>query len=146
MSPREVINPAKQVRILAILGNSSGIDIETDRKLLKSLPNAEVIFLVEPSRQELDEWLWHRAGWDILFFAGHSNSQSDGKAGQLDINSTEKITIAQLRNALNRALRSGLQLAIFNSCEGLGAANQLSEGVAELEYDVKDARWLRRFP
>ena len=126
-SIRKNINSAKQVRILAILGNSSGIDIETDRALLENLNGAKVVFLVEPSRQELDECLWHQAGWDILFFAGHSRSQPDGKTGEMYINATEKITIAQLKNALNRALKSGLQLAIFNSCQGLGLANQLSD-------------------
>ena len=126
-SVRRVINPAKQVRILAILGNSSGIDVETDRALLEKLKGANVIFLVEPSRQKLDEWLWNPAGWDILFFAGHSCSEADGKSGEIQINPTEKITITQLKNALNRALKSGLQLAIFNSCQGLGLANQLSD-------------------
>ncbi|NBD15042.1 MAG: FHA domain-containing protein [Cyanobacteria bacterium] len=126
-SVRRVINPAKQVRILAILGNSSGINIEADRALLENLKGANVVFLVEPSRQKLDEYLWHQAGWDILFFAGHSCSQLDGKTGEIYINPTEKLTIAQLKNALNRALKSGLQLAIFNSCQGLGLANQLSD-------------------
>jgi len=126
-SIRRVINPAKQVRILAILGNSSGIDVETDRALLENLKGANVVFLVEPSRQQLDEYLWHQAGWDLLFFAGHSCSEADGKSGEIQINPTEKITITQLKNALNRALKSGLQLVIFNSCQGLGLANQLSD-------------------
>lgn len=126
-SVRRVINPAKQVRILAILGNSLGIDVETDRALLENLQGANVVFLVEPSRQELNEYLWHQAGWDLLFFAGHSRSEADGETGEIYINPTEKITITQLKNALNRALKSGLQLAIFNSCQGLGLANQLSD-------------------
>jgi pSer/pThr/pTyr-binding forkhead associated (FHA) protein len=126
-SVRRVINPAKQVRILAVLGNSSGIDVETDRALLENLQGANVVFLVEPSRQQLDEWLWDQAGWDILFFAGHSCSEADGKSGEIQINPTEKITITQLKNALNRALKGGLQLAIFNSCQGLGLAHQLSD-------------------
>ena len=37
----------KAVRVLAILGDASGIDIETDRKFLEALPHANVTFLVE---------------------------------------------------------------------------------------------------
>lgn len=34
--------PKEKVRILAILGNSKGIDIEADRQKLETLPNAEI--------------------------------------------------------------------------------------------------------
>lgn len=59
-------NGVDNVRILAILGDRRGIDIERDRQLLASLPHAEVLFLVEPSRQQLNHQLWEQA-WDILF-------------------------------------------------------------------------------
>ena len=59
-----------QVRILAILGNSEGINVQKDRKLLEKLPDAATTFLVEPQRQELNDQLWEQS-WDILFFAGH---------------------------------------------------------------------------
>lgn len=114
-----------QVRILAILGNSQGIDIQQDRKILEKLPNASTVFLVEPSRQELDKWLWDEQGWDILFFAGHSHSQDD--KGQIHINPTSILTINELKNALNYAISRGLKIAIFNSCDGLGLARQLSD-------------------
>lgn len=122
-------NPATsrdKVKILAILGNSEGIFIEKDRELLEKLPNAETNFLVEPQRSQLNERLWEQ-GWDILFFAGHSSSQSDGKTGNIYINPTDILTINELRYALNRAVRNGLQLAIFNSCDGLGLARQLED-------------------
>ncbi len=116
-----------KVRILAILGNSQGIDVEKDRTLLEQLPDGEVIFLVEPQRQDLDRWLWDEQGWDILFFAGHSFSQSQAMTGQLEINSQESLSLSQLRNALKTAIRHGLKLAIFNSCDGLGLAQQLAD-------------------
>ncbi|MCL1468152.1 CHAT domain-containing protein [Argonema galeatum] len=115
-----------KVRILAILGNSAGIDIEEDRKLLESLPDAEVVFLVEPQRQQVDELLWDEKGWDIFFFAGHSSSRSDGETGLIYINQTDSLTIPDLKNGLKKALEQGLQLAIFNSCDGLGLANDLA--------------------
>lgn len=74
-------NPQKtkgKVRILAILGDRHGIDIEKDQNLLRQLPNVELKFLVEPNRSQLTEQLW-QSGWDILFFAGHSSSQGKGR-------------------------------------------------------------------
>jgi CHASE2 domain-containing sensor protein len=118
-------NTLQTVRILAILGDSRGINIEADRKLLSSLPGAEIVFLVEPKRQELDEALWDNRGWNILFFAGHSSSQTSGDSGHIYINNNDKLTIHQLKNALRKAIKNGLQLAIFNSCDGLGLAGQL---------------------
>lgn len=112
-----------KVRILAILGNSQGIDIQQDRNILEQLPNSSIRFLVEPSRRELDKWLWDEQGWDILFFAGHSNSQDD--RGQIHINQTSSLTISELKNALSYAISRGLKIAIFNSCDGMGLARQL---------------------
>ncbi len=72
-------NPAQgSVKILAILGNSQKIDIEQDRIILAGLPSAEVTFLVEPSRRQIGDQLWEKS-WDILFFAGHSSTRSDGR-------------------------------------------------------------------
>ncbi|MEQ9551758.1 MAG: substrate-binding domain-containing protein [Coleofasciculus sp. G3-WIS-01] len=117
------VKPKSKVRILAILGNSQGINIARDRGLLENLPQADVRFLVEPQRQEF-ETLWSEE-WDILFFAGHSYSQGDGDCGYIYINQTEKLAISELKNTLKRAIKKGLQLAIFNSCDGLGLANEL---------------------
>jgi len=117
----------KKVRILAIIGDSSGIDVEIDKKLIASLTDAETVFLVEPQRQELDELLWDKRGWDILFFAGHSNTGCDDNIGNIYINKTDSLTINELKNALQKAIERGLQLAIFNSCEGLGLAAQLTD-------------------
>jgi len=120
-------NSAKQVRILAVLGDSAGIDIEADKRLLENLKDAQTVFLVEPQRRKLNEHLWDSQGWDILFFAGHSSTQANGDSGQIYINPTESLTITQLKNALNEAIARGLQLAIFNSCDGLGLARQLAD-------------------
>ncbi len=115
-----------KVRILAILGNSTGIDIQKDQTLLQNLPDAEVKFLVEPQRQQLNDELWAQP-WDILFFAGHSSTQADREIGQIYINKTDSLTILQLKHALRKAIEQGLQLAIFNSCDGLGLAVNLAD-------------------
>lgn len=117
----------QQVRILAVLGNSKGINVQKDLEILQRLPHTEVIFLAEPSRSELDRWLWDEWGWDIFFFAGHSCSKTEAIAGELEINAVEKLAISQLRNALKKAINLGLQLAIFNSCDGLGLAYELAD-------------------
>ncbi|MBW4599071.1 MAG: CHASE2 domain-containing protein [Calothrix sp. FI2-JRJ7] len=114
-----------QVRILAVLGNSAGIDVQEDKKILEGLPSSSTVFLVEPSRQELDKHLWDKRGWDILFFAGHSESQNN--KGKIHINQNSTLTIAELRNALKFAIAHGLKLAIFNSCDGLGLTQQLAD-------------------
>jgi len=114
----------KSVRILAILGNSTGIDIKEDRQLLESLPNAKTTFLEDRQSQEIKDHLWNRS-WDILFFAGHS--RTEGNIGQIYINEQDSLTIAEFRQALSNAVTNGLHLAIFNSCDGLGLAAQLQE-------------------
>ncbi|GET36669.1 CHASE2 domain-containing protein [Microseira wollei] len=113
-----------KVRILAILGNSKGINIERDRSFLEKLPEAEVKFLVEPERSQLNDQLWAKP-WDILFFAGHSFSYSDGESGRIYINQTRSLTISELKHALKNAMAGGLKLAILNSCDGLGLAQAL---------------------
>jgi CHASE2 domain-containing sensor protein len=113
-----------KVRILAILGHSDGIDVDADRKLLESLPNSETVFLVEPKYEEINDQLWEQS-WDIIFFAGHS--ETEGETGRIYINPTESLTINELWYALNKAVERGLKVAIFNSCDGLGLARQLDE-------------------
>ena len=112
-----------KVKILAILGNSTGIDIEADRKLLNSLPDAEVTFLVEPQRYQINDSLWE-GPWDILFFAGHSQTAED--SGRIYINENkESLTTDDLKYGLKKSIAKGLALAIFNSCDGLGLASDL---------------------
>jgi CHASE2 domain-containing sensor protein len=130
--------PQHRVRVLAILGDRQGIDIEADRQLLASLPQTDVVFLVEPSRAELSSHLWEQA-WDILFFAGHSSTEEGSgllgdegnnqqrQRGRIYLSEGESLTIEQLRYGLRRAIGKGLQLAIFNSCDGLGLAYQLEQ-------------------
>jgi len=114
------------LRILAILGNSEGINIKSDRQSLEKLGlnGAAPTFLVEPKRTEVSDSLWEQT-WDILFFAGHSSSQND--KGWIFINTTESLTIEELKFGLRKAISYGLQLAIFNSCDGLKLAEDLAD-------------------
>ncbi|ODG98165.1 sensor protein Chase2 [Nostoc sp. KVJ20] len=118
--------PQSQVKVLAILGNSQGIDIQTDSQLLKELPHANTTFLVEPSGKDLTDQLWEQ-DWQILFFAGHSATDGSGNEGKIYINQTESLTISQLKYGLRKAVERGLHLAIFNSCDGLGLAREFAD-------------------
>ena len=113
-----------KVRILAILGNSEGIEVSEDQELLDNLPDADVNFLVEPKQEKLSASLWGQ-DWDILFFAGHSDS--DNNSGNISINPNDTISLEELKNGLRKAIQSGLQLAIFNSCDGLQLAKDLAD-------------------
>ncbi|AFY55435.1 putative transmembrane sensor domain protein [Rivularia sp. PCC 7116] len=114
-----------KVKILAILGNSEGIDTQTDRNILEQLPNADITFLVEPERKHINNQLWEQ-NWQILFFAGHS-ATLENETGRIHINQTESLTISELKYALKKAVARGLQLAIFNSCDGLGLAREFAD-------------------
>ncbi len=113
-----------KVRILAILGNSTGINLEKDRQIITNLPDVETTFLVEPQRQEINDSLWEQP-WDILFFAGHS--RTEGSSGQIYINQTDSLSIEKLKYGLRSAVNNGLALAVFNSCDGLGLAFELQK-------------------
>jgi CHAT domain/TPR repeat len=123
--PRSSQSVKKHFKILAIIGDSTGIDVEVDKKLLKDLANVHPDnILVESSLQTITDHLWEQQ-WDILFFAGHS--RTEGSQGRIFINETDSLTIAQLQHALRKAIERGLKLAIFNSCDGLGLAFDLQQ-------------------
>ncbi|MGG6269041.1 CHASE2 domain-containing protein [Leptolyngbya sp. AN03gr2] len=112
-----------QLRILAIFGNSHDLNLNEDIELLKKL-NIEPTFLVEPSVPELTDALHDTKGWDILFFAGHSSSR---QGGQIELSMTQSVAVSELKYGLRKAIEQGLKLAIFNSCDGLGLAQDLAD-------------------
>lgn len=118
-------HPPGDVRILAVLGNSEGIEVAADQALLTKLPQTHIKFLDEPSRRQLNDHLWEQH-WDILFFAGHSRSRGS-TSGQLCLNDQETLDIGELHYALKKSVARGLKLAIFNSCDGLGLGRALAD-------------------
>lgn len=127
---------SNKVRILVVLGSSTvadgskEIDITFDQQELEKLKQlgAFLKFLEQPDPQELRDYLWLEEGWDIFFFAGHSSSSDDGQDGEIILNElAQGLKITELFEALKKAISRGLQLAIFNSCDGLGLAKQLAE-------------------
>ncbi|MCT7973623.1 CHASE2 domain-containing protein [Laspinema olomoucense] len=125
--PKPIARSDKQgavVRILAVFGNNENIDLEPDKQAIAQLPDVELEPLNQPSAAEVIQKLRDKRGWDIFFFAGHS--QTKGNEGIIYINERESLEIGQFKEALKEAIRQGLQLAIFNSCDGLGLAQKLA--------------------
>jgi CHAT domain len=111
-------------RLLAVLGNSQGIDVEKDRKILKKFLDVDIKFLVEPELSDLMDLLWQQS-WDIFYFAGHSYSEVDGNSGFLWIQDSA-VPMERLKPGLEQAMKKGMRIAIFNSCDGLGLAKELA--------------------
>ena len=125
----------KPARILAIFGDSTGLDFNKENKILFSLKSLiktlEIISWDENKYKSIEEWRSHicdtiadNQGWDMLFFFGHSeeNSSTGGKIG---IAPHESISINDFSPYLKKAQNKGLQFALFNSCSGLDIANSL---------------------
>ncbi len=123
---------ASKLRILAILGDDTGLDFQSDRDAVKSLaPMAMIQFVGWQAGQDTDQLketiaqaITNEQGWDILFFAGHSNETAI-TGGELTIAPGISILVQELAPQLIKARDHGLQFAIFNSCSGLSIANSL---------------------
>lgn len=115
--------PQKKLKILAIFGEKE-LDYTEEKKHLEKIICSEIHHLNQPRRQDINEQLWAK-NWDILYFAGHSRTEQE--KGKIYINETESLTIEELKYGLKQAIANGLQLALFNSCDGLGLASQLVE-------------------
>lgn len=120
-------NKIRRVRIISIFGDSQGINIHGEKELLLKLKKkgTELTCLTEPSRADFNK-LWDEP-CDILFFAGHSNTNNLGQAGVININHHESLSLIDIKKTLGTAVKKGLKLAIFNSCDGLGLATQLTK-------------------
>jgi CHASE2 domain-containing sensor protein len=135
-----VRSKSADVKMLAILGDSEGIDLEPDRQAIDSIEGLNTDFLVQPNRQTLSDKL-RREQYDILFFAGHSTSQAADNTSKIYLSPTSGLSLSELSNGLERAIENGLQLAVFNSCDGVGLAQSLAKKLPHIivmREDVPD--------
>lgn len=137
---RSSLHAKKQVRILAVLGSQGfqgsigsvvgqPIDIDFDSNQLEKTRGrgGYIETYRQPSVEDLRSALRDPEGWHIFFFAGHSISLQDNSIGSIILNQDEPpLSIDDLKVELSIAIENGLQIAIFNSCDGLGLANQLA--------------------
>ncbi|MGP1386119.1 MAG: CHASE2 domain-containing protein [Thainema sp.] len=119
-------------RILVILGDNTGLDFQVEQTAVRSLNRlANVHFIHWQVGQSATDWkakICHTIadpkGWDILFFAGHSN-ESASTGGEISIAPGVAIAIRELAPHLQTAKVNGLRFALFNSCSGLHLAESL---------------------
>ncbi|MEM6755444.1 MAG: CHAT domain-containing protein, partial [Cyanobacteria bacterium P01_C01_bin.38] len=123
------IPKSSKIRILVAVGRSDGINTKNDLEIIKELEQhgAEVVCLMQPNRKQLCDALWNQQGYHIFIFTGHSGSRADGQIGWIELNDTDSLNIEEFKEALKESIKKGLQLAIFNSCDGLGLASQLAQ-------------------
>ena len=119
----------RRVRITSIFGDVENIKegVERDKEEIEKLEKrgAELIHLEQPQRQDLKK-LWDET-CDILFYSGHSNSEVNSTAGRFKINENDDLSLEEIRNTFREAIKKGLKIAIFNSCDGLGLACELAK-------------------
>ena len=121
------VRQKSKLNVLAIIGDSRGIDTKEDTVVIKNLPYInDPKIMGEPLKHEVREVLGGSTNIDILFFAGHGKKTQD--QGEICINSSDSLSIREIRSALRKRIKQGLQLAIFNSCDGL----ELGEEIADL--------------
>ncbi|WP_088889874.1 CHASE2 domain-containing protein [Leptolyngbya ohadii] len=123
----------RRARILVILGQDDRLDFHRDlQTLIDSLQGTVEVYPVYLQagksaarlRQDIADALLDPKGWEILFFAGHSN-ETDLTGGELSLAPNITIQIKEIAAELSEAQRRGLQFALFNSCEGLSLAESL---------------------
>ncbi|MGB3310220.1 MAG: CHASE2 domain-containing protein [Nodosilinea sp.] len=121
-----------KARVLAILGDETGLNFTGERTALNAQKKLLDIHYIgwQPGedvaalKQRICQTIAAPLGWDVLFFAGHSN-EAALLDGQVAIAPNTAISIKELAPALREAQRHGLQFALFNSCSGLDIAQAL---------------------
>ena len=124
------IDLSSRGRVLCVLGNSKGIDVKKDTRIIKKTlgERCQLEFLDNPTSEEFNDRLFDEKGWQIFFFAGHSNSDDNATNGRLHINqnpTNNTVTVNNLKLGVKQASFKGLQLLIFNSCSSFGLAADL---------------------
>lgn len=115
----------EKAHILGVLGDSTGINVQTDREEVERLSCAEAIFLDEPQPQDFLKQLRSEIGWDIFLFSGHSEMVAEN--GRIYINQNSSLEVLDFRNSLREAIGQGLKIAIFNSCDSVGLVRDLAQ-------------------
>lgn len=124
---------SRKPRVLAILGIDPNLSINKDWHIIKSLrpiceieqatfsPDAESHHIIQQILAKITD----DRGWDILFFAGHSDDTTSF-SGSFQLTSKVSLSTRDIADHLETARGYGLRLAIFNSCCGLAIAQSLT--------------------
>lgn len=138
----------RKIKVLAIFGDDTGLNLEKDKKAVESLRSIvdvkfvgwkqnpekkinkdsevkeEQIFNPNALKNEIIQAISNQDGWDILFFIGHSN-ETALTGGEFGIAPGVALSIHEIADALKTAIKRGLQFAVFNSCNGINIAESL---------------------
>jgi len=134
-SSAEVLTPQPRHRpiVLAIFGDEKGLDFQYDLEAMQILSGLAEIHIIRwndetsaqiNQKQTICNAIADSKGWDILFFGGHSD-QTNLTVGKLLIAPNSSLTMSDLEPYLLQAKKHGLQIAIFNSCNGTAIATWL---------------------
>lgn len=139
----------RKARVLAIVGDDTNLSsqehpeaFQGDKAAVASLGRiiATVRFEgwrqgeedMEAVKQRIVRAIADERGWDILFFAGHSNEMAL-LGGELGIAPGATLSLRELEEPLKQAKARGLQFAIFNSCSGIDiAASLINLGLSQV--------------
>lgn len=122
----------RKARVLAVIGGDALLNFEKDKAQIQSLTQlAEVVCVGwrpgqsnEAVIDSIKTAIADPQGWDILFFAGHSN-ETPLTGGELGIAPHLSMQVQEILPQLQAARSRGLQFALFNSCSGLSIADAL---------------------
>ncbi len=126
-----------KLKVLVIFGSNIGIQTEPDRRsldnYLKYHPSIDYQTVTQPTKRELKQQL--QKPCHCIFFVGHSQSSPHpdrpperGKSStKIWINKTEYFSPLDddFQPLFKSLVDRGLQLAVFNSCDGLNLAREL---------------------
>ena len=115
---------SSKIKVLGAIGSPLENEFETDKAIIKQIPQIEAEFLDRPTAAELKQKI-RQQDWDIFFFAGHSYSEAE--TGTIVNQETNAIELSAIEPAFKYSIARGLKLAIFNSCDGLGLAWNLAK-------------------
>jgi len=132
----QTVQKDRRTRVLAVIGYDPGMPMDKDWEVLQTLKDGHLVDLellrwkVDASPQEISKIVFDAIsddrGWDVLFFAGHSDEASH-LGGTFNLTPRVKLSIHDLTEHLKEATKNGLELAIFNSCCGLDIARALMQ-------------------
>lgn len=122
----------RKARVLVILGDDTGLNLQADCEAIRQISRLATIEFIgwQPGRDinelkaEVSIAIASEQGWDVLFFAGHSNEMAI-TGGELAIAPNTSISIREIAPQIQLAKARGLKFALFNSCLGLNLATSL---------------------
>ncbi len=134
VSPLRLQTTGRSLNILLVLGTpengNASLDLEAEAKRLqaiwqkKSFGKVQGDILIQPTSSELTEKLASK-NYQLFFYSGHGEPAADG--GKIFLSDTETLNGKELAQVLTR---SGIRLAVFNSCWGAKSLQQNHQAIA----------------